>query len=123
MYKSNEEFFQSVYDLASSLKHNGHVREADVLNNGMVALNGLTDGWAQLLDAVREVESNAAVLTDAEKEAIGTIHDAVYQAVYRRKRKGRWRFWLSGGEIKVEFKGSGSQLFLLQLYAAPSNIS
>ena len=93
MYKSNEEFFQSVYDLASSLQRNGHEREADVLNNGMAALNGLTDGWAQLLDAVREVESNATVLTDAEKQAIGTIHDAVYQAVHRRKRKGWWRFW------------------------------
>ncbi len=93
MYKSNEEFFQSVYDLASSLKHNGHEREADILNNGMAALNGLTDGWALLLGAVREVESNAAVLTDSEKEAIRTIHDAVYQVVYRRKRKGWWRFW------------------------------
>ena len=93
MYKSNEEFFQSVHDLAGSLKRNGHAREADVLTNGMAALNGLTDGWALLLDAVREVESNAAVLTDAEKEAIRTIHDAVYQAVYRRKRKNWWKFW------------------------------
>ena len=58
-----------------------------------VSLNGLTDGWALLLDAVREVENNADVLTDSEKEAISTIHDAVYQAVYRRKRKGWWRFW------------------------------
>jgi len=93
MYKSNEEFFQSVYDLAGSLKRNGHDREAEVLNNGIAALNGLTDGWALLLDAVREVENNADVLTDSEKEAISTIHDAVYQAVYRRKRKGWWRFW------------------------------
>lgn len=94
MFKSNEELFGAVQDLVDALKRNGHRREADVLSNGLASLNGLTDGWAFLLDALREVESGGAdVLTDSEKDVLCRIHDAVYEAVYRRKRKGWWKVW------------------------------
>lgn len=93
MFKSNEELFRATRDLIDSLKRGGHDYEATVLKNGLASLNGLTDGWALLLDAVREVESKAAsVFSDSEKEALSKIHDAVYQAVYRRTRKAWWKF-------------------------------
>ena len=98
MFESNEEFFKAVRDLADSLMRNGHGREADALKEGFASLNGLTDGWGLLLDAVLKVENTTAdVLTDSEKEAICKIHDAVYQAVYRRKCSRKWwRIWKTG---------------------------
>ncbi len=97
MFESNEEFFHATNELVASLERRGHGSEARILKDGLASLNGLTDGWALLLDAVREVESRAKpVFTDSEKELIGSIHDTVYRAVYRRKRKPWWKFWQSG---------------------------
>lgn len=94
MFKSNEELFQATHELIVSLDERGHIIEAEILREGLISLNGLTDGWALLLDAVREVESKAAsVLTDSEREKISEIHDTVYHAVYRRERKPLKKFF------------------------------
>lgn len=93
MFKSNEELFQAARDLIVSLERSRHILEAEVLKEGLISLNGLTDGWAFLLDAVREVENKTtSVLTGSEKELIREIHDTVYHAVYRRERKAWWKF-------------------------------
>jgi hypothetical protein len=88
MFKSNQELFQATHELIVSLDDRGHLLEAEALRDGLISLNGLTDGWALLLDAVGEVESKgASVLSDSEREKISEIHDTVYHLVYRRERK------------------------------------
>lgn len=88
MFKSNEELFQATHELIVSLEEDGLFLESDILKEGLISLNGLTDGWALLLDAVREVESKvASVLVESDREKIGKIHDTVYHAVYRRECK------------------------------------
>ena len=94
MFKSNQELFQATHELIVSLDERGHILEAEVLKAGLISLNGLTDGWALLLDAVREVEGKgASVLSEPELQKISEIHDTVYHAVYRRERKPWVKFF------------------------------
>jgi len=51
-YSSNEEFFQHVRDLVARLRAQGHASAADELAEGLAGLNGLTDGWALLMEGV-----------------------------------------------------------------------
>jgi hypothetical protein len=91
LFKSNEALFHATNAIVASLDQSGHRSEAEILKNGLASLNGLTDGWALFLDAIQEVEKSDA-FTDPEKKTIAEIHDAVYEAVYRRKRKAWWKF-------------------------------
>ena len=93
LFKSNEALFHATNEIVASLYQSGHRSEAEILKNGIASLNGLTDGWALFLDAVQEVERKSDAFTDSEKKTIAEIHDAVYEAVYRRKRKAWWKFW------------------------------
>jgi len=45
------------------------------------------------LDSVKEVEKAAGALNVSERKKLTEIHDAVYEAVYRRKRRPWWKFW------------------------------
>ena len=88
MFKSNNELFQATHEIIVSLEEDGLILDSEILKEGLISLNGLTDGWALLLDAVREVESRvASVLTESDRAKIGEIHDTVYHIVYRRERK------------------------------------
>lgn len=93
MFKSNEEFFQATTHFIASLYQSGRHSEAKTLQEGLRLVSGLTDGWALLLNSVKEVEKSAGALNATERKKLTEIHDAVYQAVYRRKRKPWWKFW------------------------------
>ena len=93
MFKSNEEFFQATMDFIAALHQSGRHSEAKTLQEGLGLVTGLTDGWALLLDSVKEVKKSAGALNDSERKQLTEIHDAVYQAVYRRKRRPWWKFW------------------------------
>lgn len=93
MFKSNEEFFQATTDFIASLHQSGRHSEAKTLHDGLGLVTGLTDGWACLLDSVKEVEKSADLLNVSERNKLAEIHDAVYEAVYRRKRRPWWKFW------------------------------
>ncbi|MBI4829892.1 MAG: hypothetical protein HY804_14030 [Nitrospinae bacterium] len=54
-YFSNEEFFQAVRSLAERMEHGGHTEAARELRDGFACLNGLTDGWAMLMESVDKV--------------------------------------------------------------------
>ena len=93
MFKSNEEFFQATTEFIASLHQSGRHSEAKTLREGLDLVTGLTDGWALLLDSVKEVEKSAGALNASERKKLTEIHDAVYQTVYRRKRRPWWKFW------------------------------
>ena len=93
MFRSAEALFQATNELVASLNQSGHGSEAETLKSGLASLNGLTDGWVLFLDAIQEVERKSGAFTESEKKAMAEIHDAVYEAVYRRKRRAWWKFW------------------------------
>jgi hypothetical protein len=93
VFKSNQEFFQATKDFIVVLRQSGRHSEADTLQEGLGLVSGLTDGWALLLDSVKEVEKSAGTLTASERKKLTEIHDAVYEAVYRRRRRPWWKLW------------------------------
>ena len=93
MFKSNEEFLQATKDFIAALHQRGRYSEAKTLQEGLGLVTGMTDGWALLLDSVKKVEKSADALNESERKTLTEIHDAVYQAVYRRKRRRWWTLW------------------------------
>jgi hypothetical protein len=84
-FRSNEEFFQAVADLLVRLEAGGHLQAAAELRQGFGCLNGLTDGWALFLEAIRLVEATDARRFDRDdRKALETLRRAVHRAVYRR---------------------------------------
>ena len=84
-FQSNEEFFQAVRDLVARLEVKGQHEAAAELRRGLGCLNGLTDGWALLLESIESVGGRASGRLDpAEKRELERIRDAAHRAVYRR---------------------------------------
>ncbi len=84
-FRSNEEFFHAVEDLAAKLEAGGHVDAAAELRSGLRCLNGLTDGSALFLEAIERVHTtHAKRFTSDEQQALSAIQAAVHRAVYRR---------------------------------------
>ena len=93
-FKSTEELFQATRELIALLDSKGSHTAAQTLKDGFGGLNGLGDGWAYFLDAVKKVRENPPQQLDApERQRLDRIYDAAYFAVYRRKSRW-WRFWL-----------------------------
>jgi len=84
-YRSNEEFFQAVEELIASLDRDGHAAAAGELRRGLAPLNGLTDGWALLLEAVESVQvAYAKNFSANQRETLASIREAAHAVVYRR---------------------------------------
>ena len=84
-FKSNEEFFSAFRDLVERIEKQGNVPAAQELRRGFSCLNGLTDGWALLIESIdRTIAANRGKI---EKPEMFELHDmlkAVKKAVYRR---------------------------------------
>jgi hypothetical protein len=80
-FRSNDDFFQAVADLATTLEGAG---SAATLRAGLRAVNGLTDGWALLLGAIEEVQGSSLQLQPEVRERLETLREAAHSAVYRR---------------------------------------
>ena len=92
MFESQEELWQTIEELISSLKESGHSSSSRLISDGYQALNGLTDGWGDFLDSIKKVQKNPG-LSASQKKTLGHLHDAAYNAVYRRKPGKWWKFW------------------------------
>lgn len=53
-YSSNEELFQHIRNLAIQLQEQGQAPATQALKDGLSSLNGLTDGWALLMESVAQ---------------------------------------------------------------------
>jgi hypothetical protein len=82
-FQSSEELVQAVLDLADQLDQTGHHSSAARLRDGLGCLNGLTDGWALLLEAIEKVHSESGHFRKSDRQALGTIQSAVVGIVYR----------------------------------------
>ncbi len=88
MFESNSDYFEAVDNLAADLKKTGNIGDAEKLIDGLSAINGLTDGWADFLDYLLEVEANSGgELTNAQALTVKALCDVAHEAVYRKNRK------------------------------------
>jgi hypothetical protein len=84
-YASAQELISELRAVIESLRLSGRANAAAELSYGLGALNGLTDGWAMLLESIHAVlASSAEHLDAAEEQALNRIGAAVHAAVYRR---------------------------------------
>jgi hypothetical protein len=84
-YESNEEFFQAVRDLATGLELQGLGSAGSELRSGLACLNGLTDGWALLLESLERVKSDyGSELDPSQRQRLDEMVRSVRKLVYRR---------------------------------------
>jgi hypothetical protein len=83
-FHSNEEFFRAAGDLVARLEEGGHEQVATTLRQGLQSMNGLTDGWALLLQAIEEAQRASPALLPIDRHALESLRLAAHFAVYRR---------------------------------------
>ena len=85
-FASSEELLAAVADLMTWLEASGHPQAAAELREGYRCLNGLTDGWALVLESIEKVETTHAPRWPRdEQETLKLIRKAVHKAVYGRR--------------------------------------
>jgi hypothetical protein len=84
-FKSNEEFFAALRDLIDRIEKQGNVAAAQELRHGMSCLNGLTDGWALLMESIeRAVTATRGKIGKPEMSELRDMLKVVTKVVYRR---------------------------------------
>lgn len=84
-FKSNDEFFAAFRDLADRIGEQGNVAAMQELRAGFSCLNGLTDGWALLMESMeRTLAANRGKIAHAEWLELREMLKAVTKVVYRR---------------------------------------
>lgn len=84
-FRSADELFEAARELFARLEAGGHRQAAAELREGFACLNGLTDGWALFLEAIRRVEAGPARgFAPEDRKALERIRKAVDAAVHRR---------------------------------------
>jgi hypothetical protein len=56
-YDSNDDFFRAYRELVQRIEISGNNRAAEELQEVFPCLNGLTDGWALLMESIEKVPS------------------------------------------------------------------
>jgi len=83
-FQSNTDLFQAIEELQASLASSGNEQASNQIAEGMSSLNGLTDGWAQLLESINFVKREfSSTLSKDQNKEIGIIESTVHNLVYR----------------------------------------
>jgi hypothetical protein len=92
MFKSNEEFWQTVNELIAELEKDQNSLAAEELRGGMRTVNGLTDGCAMFLESIEKVKKQHwSQLNSSQKATLKNIHKAVYRRVYCTSAGPLWQ--------------------------------
>ena len=84
-FKSNAELFAVLRDLIDRIEKKGNVMAARELRAGFSCLNGLTDGWALLMESIdRTIVGNRGKIEREEMSELHHMLKAVKKAVYRK---------------------------------------
>jgi len=84
-FTSNEEFFAALRDLIDRIEEQGNAAAAHELRAGYSCLNGLTDGWALLMESMkRTIEANRRKIGEPEMSELRDMLKIVVKVVYRR---------------------------------------
>jgi hypothetical protein len=83
-YVSNAEYFDELMSLAARMERSGHLAAATEVRHGLSCLNGLTDGWALLMDSLElTLRDNGNNLATDQMEDLRNAFEAARKAVYR----------------------------------------
>jgi len=83
-YSSNEEFFRDLKLFIEQLDMAGYNTAAQELRTGLSSLNGLTDGWALLLESMEHVARKYGVVMGAKRaEELRRMLGVVVKVVHR----------------------------------------
>lgn len=82
-YSSDQAFFKAVEQLAKDLALDGNDQLAQEVNKGLRSLNGLTDGWALLLDSLLKVRDQSSEMSAGQFEALNELIAVAHKVVYR----------------------------------------
>ena len=83
-YGSNEEFFQAFERLVQSIADSGQGEAAKRLREGFSCLNGLTDGWAILMESIEAtVSQDQGELQPDDMNELEGMLKIIRKAVYR----------------------------------------
>ncbi|KZY34366.1 hypothetical protein A3740_17530 [Oleiphilus sp. HI0068] len=83
-FQSNTDLFDAIEGLQASLVSTGNEHASNQIADGLSSLNGLTDGWAQLLESINNARCEfGSALTEEQTNQINKIQSAVHKIVYR----------------------------------------
>jgi hypothetical protein len=83
-FQSNMELLDTIEALQMSLVSSNNEQANAFLAEGMSSLNGLTDGWAQLLESIDLVYKQfGSELTPVQLQELKEIQSAVNKLVYQ----------------------------------------
>jgi len=83
-YQSNTYLFEAIKQLKDSLSSSGNEDSDELITEGMSSLNGLTDGWALLLESINTVIKNHSItLSEQQNVELNKIRSEVHKMVYR----------------------------------------
>ena len=83
-FQSNTDLFETIEKLQRSLSSTGSDVASELLAEGMSSLNGLTDGWALLLESINSANKNYGETFSQQQSAeLNKIQSAVYKVVHR----------------------------------------
>jgi hypothetical protein len=84
-YKSNDEFFQAFRDLIDRVEKQGNAGAAQQLSEGFSCLNGLTDGWALLMESIdKTISENQSKIEASDMSELKDMLKGIRKVVYRR---------------------------------------
>ncbi len=84
-YKSNDDFFQALRDLIDRVEKQGNMAAAQQLREGFSCLNGLTDGWALLMEYIdKTISENQNKIEASDMSELKEMLKVVRKVVYRR---------------------------------------
>ncbi len=83
-YASNEAYFEELAGLVGRMEQSGHTEAAMQVRHGISCVNGLTDGWAMLMDALEAtVTRHGQNLPQDQLSDLESAFEAARKAVYR----------------------------------------
>ncbi len=83
-FNSNEELFEAIRKLQKELLADGNKEAVSEIEEGFSCLNGLTDGWALLLESLNKAKNEyGSKFSIAQKKDIEKIYSCVRKVVYR----------------------------------------
>jgi len=83
-YESSEDFFHAFEMLVRKIDNSGQRTAANRLSKGFSCLNGLTDGWALLLDSIEKtVSQDQGKIQPEDMIELKGMLKVVREAVYR----------------------------------------
>jgi hypothetical protein len=83
-YKSNDAFLQALRDLIHRIEKQGNIPAAQQLREGFSCLNGLTDGWALLMESIdKTISENKGTIEASVMSELKDMLKVIRKFVYR----------------------------------------